>query len=306
MRILFITATRLGDAVLSTGLLRHLLDRYPTARFTIACGPVAADVFARMPRRDRTVIVTKRRFDAHWLKLWADLVGTQFDLVIDLRGSALSFFLRAGKRAIMRGGRRPGHRLTHIAGVLNVVPAPRPVAFFDAADLAAADAILPAGKMLIGLGATANWPEKIWPAENFVAFYQELTRDMPDAVPVVFGGPGEYEAQAAAPVLAALPNAMNCVGRLPLPAVAAALSRLRLFVGNDSGLMHLAASAATPTLGLFGPTSAEEYAPAGPYVAHVVADGVAGQAPMRDLSVEKVLFAAKDLLARPPLRGAAV
>ena len=55
MRILFITATRIGDAVLSTGLLDHLLHTYPDACFTIACGPVAEGVFARMPRRDATL-----------------------------------------------------------------------------------------------------------------------------------------------------------------------------------------------------------------------------------------------------------
>ena len=42
MRILFITATRIGDAVLSTGLLDHLAERYPHARITLACGPAAA------------------------------------------------------------------------------------------------------------------------------------------------------------------------------------------------------------------------------------------------------------------------
>ncbi len=70
MRILFITATRLGDAVLSTGLLDHLLRTHPEARFTVACGPVAEGVFARMPNRDRTLVVEKRRFDLHWLALW--------------------------------------------------------------------------------------------------------------------------------------------------------------------------------------------------------------------------------------------
>lgn len=70
MRILFITSTRLGDAVISTGLLDHLLRRYPQARFTIVCGPVAAGLFAHMPRRDRTIIMAKRSYDMHWVDLW--------------------------------------------------------------------------------------------------------------------------------------------------------------------------------------------------------------------------------------------
>ncbi len=49
MKILFVTATRIGDAVLSTGLLRYLVERYPGAAFTIAAGPLAAPLFAEVP-----------------------------------------------------------------------------------------------------------------------------------------------------------------------------------------------------------------------------------------------------------------
>ena len=51
MRILFVTSNRLGDAVLSTGLLDHLLRTHPDARITIVCGAVAAGIFERMPGR---------------------------------------------------------------------------------------------------------------------------------------------------------------------------------------------------------------------------------------------------------------
>jgi ADP-heptose:LPS heptosyltransferase len=298
MRILFITATRLGDAVLSTGLLDHLLAAHPQARFTVACGPVAAGLFARMPRLDRVVKVEKRRLDLHWLSLWAELATTKWDLAIDLRGSALTFFLRAGTRAIMRGGRRPGHRLTHLAGVLDL-PTPRlPVVWTNPADEARATTLLPPGRPILGLGPTANWDGKIWPAARFAA----LAAAMPDAVPAIFGGPGPAERAAAAPVLAALPHAINLVGQLTLPEAAACLQRCRLFVGNDSGLMHLAAAAGTPTLGLFGPSQAGEYAPAGRATEIAVAEGPPGQARMQDLPVEAVLKAALALLDRTSLK----
>jgi ADP-heptose:LPS heptosyltransferase len=298
MRILFITATRLGDAVLSTGLLDHLLAAHPQARFTVACGPVAAGLFARMPRLDRVVTVEKRRLDLHWLSLWAELAATKWDLAIDLRGSALTFFLRAGTRAIMRGGRRPGHRLTHLAGVLDLPTPPLPVVWTNPADEARATTLLPPGRPILGLGPTANWDGKIWPAERFAA----LAAAMPDAVPAIFGGPGPAERAAAAPVLAALPHTIDLVGQLTLPEAAACLQRCRLFVGNDSGLMHLAAAAGTPTLGLFGPSQAGEYAPAGRATDVAVAEGPPGQARMQDLPVEAVLKAALALLDRTSLK----
>ena len=56
---------------------------------------------------------------------------------------------------------------------------------------------------------------------------------------------------------------IDLVGRIDLLTAAAALRRCALFIGNDTGLMHIAAAAGTPTLGLFGPSPIEQYAPWG-------------------------------------------
>ena len=268
--------------------------------------PVAAGVFARMPRLDRVIIVEKRLFDGHWVQLWAACVGVRWDLVVDLRGSALSLVLRARRRAIMRGGRRAGPRLGHLAGALGLAEAVLPVAWTSAEDRARAAVLLPDGGPIVGLGPTANWAGKVWPAERFVALFAALAAEMPGARVAVFGGPGAQEAAMAAPVLAGLPGAIDLVGRLSLPEAASCLARCALFVGNDSGLMHLAASAGAPTLGLFGPTPASEYGPAGPLGAAVLAEGPAGASAMAALSVEAALEAARGLLARAAARPALV
>ena len=115
---------------------------------------------------------------------------------------------------------------------------------------------------------------------------------------MVFGGPGEAERALAAPLLAALPpDAVDLVGRLEIPEAAAALARCALFVGNDSGLMHLAAAVGTPTLGLFGPTSAEEYGPVGARAAAVIAPGAPAKGEMAAIEVAEVVAAARRLLA---------
>ena len=296
MRILFITATRIGDAVLSTGLIDHLLRAYPDARFTIACGPVAEGVFARMPNRERTLVVDKQRYDRHWLKLWAQTVTTVWGLAVDLRGSALTLLLPARRRVIMRGGRRAGHRLTHLAGALGLPQTAQPVAWTAPEDGARAKALMQGAPPVIGLGPTANWSGKVWPPDRFVALFHALQAVVPGARAAVFAGPGAAERAMAAPVLAALPGAIDLAGNLTLPEAAACLARCRLFVGNDSGLMHLAAAAGAPTLGLFGPTPASEYAPAGWRTAAVLASGPPGAAPMAALGVDAVLAAAMALL----------
>ncbi|HEV7266013.1 MAG TPA: glycosyltransferase family 9 protein [Falsiroseomonas sp.] len=296
MRILFVTSTRIGDAVLSTGLLGHLLREYPEARFTVACGPAAAGVFARMPRLERLIVVAKRRLSLHWPLLWAQVAFTRWDLVVDLRASALAWMVPAARRATGRGGRRPGHRLSHLAEVLRLSPPPLPVAWTAPADEARAAGLLPGGPWLV-LGPTANWSGKVWPAERFVAVARALTAPggaLAGAGIAVLGGPGATERAMAAPVLAAFPGATDLMG-LELPATAAALHRAVLFIGNDSGLMHLSAACGTPTLGLFGPTEAGEYAPAGPRAAPVLAD----DRTMEGLPAARVAAAAERLLAAP-------
>ncbi len=303
MRILFITATRIGDAVLSTGILDALIRRHPEAEVTIACGPVAEGVFARMPNRVRTIVLRKHKYRLHWLGFWRQAAGTRWDLVVDLRASVFSWMVWTRRRIVSPGGGRiPGHRTRHLGALLGLDPPPLPVAWFSAADAARAASLLPpGGAPWIALGPTANWHRKVWPAERFVALYRRLSAPdgmLPGARAVILGGPGAEEAAMAAPVIAALgAEALDLTGALALPEVAAVLARAALFVGNDSGLMHLAAATGTPTLGLFGPSRVEEYAPAGRRAAFVASPTAPGLDSMPGLTVEAALAGAERLLA---------
>ena len=55
----------------------------------------------------------------------------------------------------------------------------------------------------------------------------------------------------------------NFCGKLNLIEVAAHLKKCKIFIGNDSGLMHIASASHIPTLGLFGPSQESRYAPRG-------------------------------------------
>jgi ADP-heptose:LPS heptosyltransferase len=266
MRILFVTSNRVGDAVLSTGLLDHLIRRYPACRITVVCGRVAEQLFLRMPNREATVVLDKRPYGLHWPPLWARTATTLWDLVVDIRGSALSWMVPTRRRAIWR--RRPGPKIAELAAVLGVTPPPLPVVWTAPEDRARAAALLPEGAPVIALGPTANWAPKTWPPGHFAALFAALRAGpLPGAVAAVLAGPGEAERAMAAPLLAALPDAIDLAGILTLPEASACLARTALYVGNDSGLMHLAAAAGAPTLGLFGPTPVAEYAPVGRRVA---------------------------------------
>ncbi len=294
MRILFISANRIGDAVITTGLLDHLIRMHPDARITIACGRVAEGIFARMPNLERIIPIDKRSYHLHWLPLWRQVVATYWDLVVDVRGSALAFLVPTRRRAVMR--RLPGRKIEQLAALLNLDVPPMPVVWTAPADRDRAAALLPGDRPVIGLGPTANWPSKVWPAERFAALFDAMAAGpIPGAVPAIFAGPGEREHAVAAALLERLPGAIDLAGRLSLPEAASCIQRCALYVGNDSGLMHLAAAAGTPTIGLCGATidRAEEMAPAGRLAAWALARGPR----MIDLSVKDAFAAASRMFA---------
>ena len=293
MRILVVSANRLGDAVITTGILDHLIRTYPTARFTIACGPAAAGVYARMPQLERVIVFNKHRNDSHWPKLWRAVAFTWWDLVVDFRGSALGFLIPARRRVVRR--KRPGRMFEQHAAMLGIDPAPLPVVWTAPDDRTRAAALVPGDRPVIGFGVTANWAPKVWPAERFAALFERLSTGLlPGAAVAVFAGPGVAEREMAAPVIALLPDAIDLRGTLTVPEVAAVIERCALYVGNDSGLMHLAAATGRPTVGLCGTTRdrAAEMAPAGRRAMWAEAD----EATMEALTVEAVEAACRRLL----------
>lgn len=313
LKILFITSNRLGDAVLSTGLLGHLVAAYPGARVTVACGPLPAPLFRAVPGLDRVIPMRKRSLSAHWLALWRTVVGTRWDLVVDLRDSAVSRLVWARRRAVRCRPRQVLHKVEENALTLALSPAPAPRLWLSPADRAAAADLIPAGMPVLAVGPAANWIGKTWPAESFAELVRRLTAPdgiLPGGRVAVLATAGERS--LAQPVVEAVEPArcLDLVGRTDPLLAAACLERCAFYVGNDSGLMHIAAAMGVPTLGLFGPGSPERYGPWGPRAAVVATavppalvaaalrpdGGVLGSL-MDGLSVDAVVAAA-DKLAR--------
>jgi lipopolysaccharide export system permease protein len=296
-RILFVTSTRIGDCILSTGLYRHLAEHEPDARITVACGPLGEPVFRAAPNLERTIVVAKSPTGhrGHWLKLWREVAGTRWDLVVDLRGSGLAYTLMAKRRRVFRGeSKAPIHKVVELGQVLGLSPPPDPVFWLD--DKAKADAAALIGEPpgpLLAIAPAAAVPVKAWAPERFAEVAARLLDGpMKGARALVLGGPGD--AAAAGPVLERLgpERSIDAVGRLDMPAAAAAVARANLYIGADSGLGHAAAAVGAPTLSLFGPTDKRRYAPWGPRV-----EVVQGGAEMADLSATQVYEAAEALLA---------
>ena len=274
LKVLFVGNTRIGDFILTSGLLRNILETYPQSRITLAVGAPCLPLTRHIPNIERIIPIQKRPWNLHWWDLWKEVSGERWDLVIDLRDSIISRAVRADKiyRRLRPIGR---HRVEEAARVLGLVPAPAPKIWISDEERAYARTLLPAGRPLFALGPGANYAPKCWPAINFGELAARLTgRDgaLENAHVIVLGAPNETG--LAAMIGAALPKErfIDLTSRANLLQTAAILEHCALFIGNDSGQMHIAAAMGTPTLGLFGPTRAELYRPWGENCSYVCSE----------------------------------
>jgi ADP-heptose:LPS heptosyltransferase len=312
VNILFITATRIGDAVLSTGLLDHVRTRYPRARITVACGPAPAPLFAAIPGVVRVIPMVKQRRAGHWRKLWRETVTTPWGLVVDLRGSAMAYLVPALRRRVIRSDWSEQHRLVHLAKLFGLEQAPpRPRLFSTAASAAKAASLVPAGAPVLAVGPTANWGGKQWRTERFVAATRQLVGEggaMAGARIAVFGAPDERAVVETFKAAFPADRIVDLAGTVDLLTAYSCLERCSFYLGNDSGLMHMAAAAGLPTLGLFGPSSEILYGPVGDHcralrgarsfedICHAPDfDHRSQETLMDDLEVEAVVAAASQL-----------
>ena len=313
MRVLFIGPTRIGDAVLSSGVLAWMLARWPEARLTVAAGPAAAPLYAEAPRLEEVIVLDKRQ-GGHWRRLWMKTVGRYWTAIADTRRSAVTWLVPAGRRYVMGNPRAGMHKVLQASAMVGAKPPLAPQVWLAERHRQAAAELIPPGTPVLALAPTANWGGKQWPADRFAALAERLCAHdgpLPDARVAVFAGPGERA--AAAPVLGAIPapRRIDLAGTLDLLTTAACLGRADLFVGNDSGLMHLAAAMGVPTLGLFGPSREEHYGPWGPRTRAVRTDlsfdailakpgydYMRHDTHMETLPVDKAFAAARDLYAR--------
>jgi heptosyltransferase-3 len=170
------------------------------------------------------------------------------------------------------------------AALPRIVPPVWAVEQADAALRAAGISGLPFLAVQPGSGSAG----KNWPAEQFAATI-EAVRVRLGLPSVVLAGPADTAVVQRLGHVTARP--LTVLADLPLLVVASVLLRARAYLGNDSGLAHLAGQLGVPTLALFGPTDPVLWQPLGPRVIVLRAQ------PLTDVSVEAVLTALVPLLA---------
>ncbi|HEY2179514.1 MAG TPA: glycosyltransferase family 9 protein [Caulobacteraceae bacterium] len=317
--ILFIAPSRIGDAVLASGLVKELVDKVPNARFTFVGSALTAPLFSQTPGLERLIVMEKQLMSGHWIGLWNQVRGVRWGLVADLRGSAISGFLVRKRRAVHKPSAAMEHKVVEAARLLKLESAPpAPFLFTDEETEARAEEITAGEGPILAMAPVANWVGKAWPAERFATAARKLTAaDGPLAGGRLMVLGAWRDRDVTDTVKAAVPSErqIDLVGIDDLLICYAALKRARLFIGNDSGLMHLAAAAGAVTLGLFGPSDERLYGPWGPRAKTVrgprafeefqrIDPGLNhAMSHMMDLPVGQVTAAAETLLAETNENG---
>ena len=114
------------------------------------------------------------------------------------------------------------------------------------------------------ISPSANWIGKIWPIERFELLIRKLKKlkEFKKAIFIIVGSKDDENNILKLFDDKSL-NLFNLVGKTNLAEIFLIMKKIDLFIGNDSGLMHLAALANSPTIGLFGPSDSSKYGPWG-------------------------------------------
>lgn len=301
-KILFITSGSIGDAIISTGILNWLAGTYPDARFTIAAGVASAPLFTHFPPLERLLPVHKLPHNRHWLKLWQETRHTRWDLVVDLRGSLLSYLIPARQRRIFHSPDKSESKAMQLARLF-YLPSPPPTCLWPSPEARAkAAALLPAGRQIIVLAPKTNSIAKDWPIERF----GDTARQLAGEKTVFAILASEAQRESVSSLANTLPpgTCLDLSGQTDLLTAIAVIEASTLFIGNDSGLLHMAAAVRTPCVGIYGPSNDKTYAPRSPttriLTAHTFQPGEPEKKDasyMLKISVAEVVGAARELLA---------
>jgi lipopolysaccharide heptosyltransferase I len=300
-RILVIRLSALGDVIRTLPLLPPLRHRFPTARISWLCEPAQEPIVAPQPLVDEVLIFPRRdlaralstgrlaRAALRSRSLVRELRQRRFDIVIDAQGTYKSGILMRLSGARLRVGFARGAAREYLPRAANclVTPSPPRQSRVDKAlallgpleaDPARARAELPVveelarrataiwaedgagARVVLSPGASTRQDYKCWPADRFAAVGAGLAAA--GARVRVAWGPGEEELAAQVESLSG-----GAARRLPatsLPLLAETLRAADLFIGNDSGPMHLAWLVGTRVVALYGPTDPILNAPWGP------------------------------------------
>jgi heptosyltransferase II len=297
MKILVRATNWVGDAVMCIPALEAIRRARPGAEIAILARPWVADLYRGQPFADRIIgfdstgsdrgplalervarslrrekfgraILLQNAFQAAWLA-WRAGIPERIGYARDARSWLLTRAIPVPKR-----GEIPAHEayyyleLLRRAGWLDRLPVLEPTRLqvdptaIKRADLQLREAgAIAAARVAIAPGA-AYGSAKCWELDRYAALADRLIADFGASV-ILFGTTSEREVAERITALMRC-HPVNLAGKTPVGELPALFAACNLFVGNDSGAMHVAAAVGLPVVAIFGPTDLEGTAPITP------------------------------------------
>jgi len=266
-KILFITLSNIGDAVLTTPSLDLLRRFFPNSHITVMVGPRAAEIFEDHPQINRLILYDKHASFRNKLALILHLKSEKYDLAVDLRNTLIPLFIQPRFSTPLLRKKVEGHAVKrhlerlHSIGIFGKCGFVLPSREEDEkiVDQLLASKGLDKNSRLVVINPSAANRLKRWDLPKFRALMDQLKFIKGISIAVTGPKSDEKEFQEMFPES----DGMNLTGKLTLMQLKALLARAALFITNDSGPMHIAAAVQTPVLALFGPTDPKIYGPLG-------------------------------------------
>jgi len=298
MKILIRATNWVGDAIMALPALRAVRHKFSDAQIAIVARPYVADIYtgqgicdelipydSKGPhrgwkgrellakelriRRFETALLFQNAFDAAWLA-WRAQVPQRIGYARDGRS-----FLLTTAVPVPKAGEIAAHEQFYYLELLRRVgwidklaeDAHITLQVSEAARERARRILQEAGvrpnvrRVAVGAGASYG-SAKCWPPDRFAKALNDLLA-RGDADILLFGTTGEATVSAA--IASALQRPpIDLTGRTSIADLPALLSHCHLFLGNDSGAMHVAAAVGLPVVAVFGPTDPDGTAPVTP------------------------------------------
>jgi lipopolysaccharide heptosyltransferase II len=279
-KILIIRLSSIGDIVLTSALVRCLRSNYPDARIDFLVKKQFSEIVAHNPRLSNILVFEK----GDPLKnLKRQIRNEHYDWIIDIHQNTRSFYLKSGLRVPLKTGysKQLYHRALLVYLGLNRYREVKPVLlrYFEAVekqgvtyDGKGTEVFVPqervdamnrtlmqsgytADRKLFVLGPGASFTNKRWSPEGYASVAAHLIEKHQGFVAFI-GGKNDNRLCAEIQHLVAAPTA-NYAGAFSILDSAALLSLCAAFVGNDSGMLHVAQALNKPVVGIYGPTVRE-------------------------------------------------
>ena len=307
MAVLFLAPADLGETVLATGALAHVLSEGDD--LTVLTTADARPLFRAVPGLKALYTVEGISDVGRFIELAWSRRARRFELMLDIRRTPAALVLPAKRKLILPAPEVLRHFSEDLSLLVGSERTLAPTIWLDdrARDAAANVAPDTAPVLLIAPGGSSA--AKRWPHERFAAVARRLATGALAGARIVVLSAAKRDDEISARIVSSLDaDGVPASGAgLDLLAAAALAERATLCIGNDNALSHISAAMGAPTLTLFGPTDERVRAPRGARARTLRGKSFEEAAldeggAMDDISIDAVEAAAVDLLHAGGLR----